>query len=105
MGTLEYDIGEKKYATATVRSSNKNESVVIRAAKWELYDKLDAMSDEAVLNGFYGDTKNPEDCLVNGNVVSALIDTTTLIKGNYILKFTVEIGPERIIDKCVVKVS
>ena len=104
MGTLEYDIGEKKYATATVRSSNKNESVVIRAAKWELYDKPDAKPDEAVLDGFYGDTQYPERCLVNGNTVSALIDATNL-KGNYILKFIVEIGAERIIDKCMIKVS
>lgn len=104
MGTLEYDIGEKKYATATVRSSNKNESVIIRTAKWELYDKPDSTSDEAILNGFYGDTQHPENCLVNGNVVSALIDATNL-KGNYVLKFTVEIGSERIIDKCIIKVS
>jgi hypothetical protein len=105
LGTLEYDIGEKKYATATVRSSNKNESVIIRTAKWELYDKPDAAPDKAVLNGFYGNPEDPEGCLINENTVSALIDTTTLIKGNYILKFTIEVGPERIIDKCVIKVS
>lgn len=104
MGTLEYDVGEIKYTTATVRSNNKNEKVVIRSAKWELYDKPNATSDEAVLSGFYGDTQNPEKCLVNENTVSALIDATNL-KGNYILKFTVEIGPEKIIDKCVIKVS
>lgn len=104
MGTLEYDIGEIKYATATVRSVNKSEEVVIRNAKWELYDKPNATSDEAILSGFYGDTQHPEKCLVNENMVSALIDTTNL-KGNYILKFIVEIGPERIIDKCVIKVS
>ena len=99
MGTLEYDIGEKKYATATVRSANKSEKVIIRTAKWELYEKPEVI----LQSGTYGDTNNPEACLVNNNIVSALVEGKE--KGNYILKFTVEIGPERIIDKCVIKVS
>ena len=101
MVTLEYDVGEIKYASATIRSSNKNEKVVIRSAKWELYEK----PEEIILNNFFGNPERPDGCLINENVVSALIDTTTLQKGNYVLKFTVEIGSERIIDKCIIKVS
>lgn len=99
MGTLEYDVGEIKYASATIRSTNKGEKIVIRSAKWELYEKPEVI----LQSGTYGDTSNPEACLVNDNVVSALVEGKE--RGNYILKFTVEIGPERIIDKCVVKVS
>lgn len=99
MGTLEYDIGEIKYASATIRTTNKGEKIVIRSAKWELYEKLGVI----LQSGTYGDANNPEACLVNDNVVSALIEGKE--KGNYILKFTIEIGPERIIDKCVIKVS
>lgn len=99
MGTLEYDIGEIKYASATVRSNNKNEQVIIKSAKWELYER----PDDILQDGIYGDPEKPEACLVDGNTVSALVEGRE--KGNYILKFTVEIGKERIIDKCVIRVS
>lgn len=99
MGTLEYDVGEIKYASATIRSADKSEQIVIRSAKWELYEK----PDQILQSGIYGDSEKPEACLVNDNIVSALVEGKE--KGNYILKFTVEIGPERIIDKCVIRVS
>lgn len=90
MGTLEFDVGEKKYVTATIKTRNKNDIIVINKANWELYDNPNSLIE----NG---------NCLVSGNEVSALIET--LNKGNYILKFIVTIGPETIIEKIAIRVS
>ena len=100
MGTLEYDIGEKKYVTAVIRSRDKTEEVVILTANWELYEKEGIV----LQSGQWGDSQNPEKCIIkNGNTVSALIEGEK--KGTFILKFTVTVGPERIIEKVVIKVN
>lgn len=100
MGTLEYDVGEKKYVTAVIRSREKDEPVFINTASWELYEK----EGTNLQSGFWGDTKNPDKCIIkNNNTVSALIEGEK--KGTFILKFTVTIGPERIVEKVVIKVS
>ena len=93
MVTLDFDLGEKKYVTATVRTENENDVVIINneKTKWELYKSVTA---DPIASG---------SCLVTGDEVSALIETTE--KGNFVLKFTVAIGPEVIIEKCVIKVS
>lgn len=90
MGTLEFDVGEKKYVTAIIRTRNENDIIVINEAKWELYDN----PNNLIENG---------NCLVSGDEVSALIET--LKKGNYILKFIVTIGPETVIEKIALRVS
>ena len=90
MGTLEFDVGEKKYVTAVIRTRNENDTIVINEANWELYDSPEHMIDSGI-------------CLVSNDEVSALIETN--IKGNYILKFIVKIGPEKIIEKIAVRVS
>ena len=89
MGTLEFDVGEIKYVTAIIRTRNKNDTIVINEANWELYDSPEHMINNGV-------------CLISGDEVSALIETKK--KGNYILKFIVKIGPEKIIEKIAVRV-
>lgn len=89
MGTLEFDVGEIKYVTAVIRTKNEHDIVIINEAKWELYNNPTSMISSG-------------DCLVSGDEVSALIETTE--KGNYILKFIVVIGPEKIIEKIAVRV-
>lgn len=90
MGTLEFDVGEKKYVSAIIRTNNIKDVIIINEAKWELYDN----PNNLIENG---------DCLVSEDEVSALIETNK--KGNYILKFIVSIGPERIVEKIAVRVS
>lgn len=99
MGTLEYDIGEKKYVTAVIRSREKSEFVVINSASWELYEK----EGTNLQNSYWGDPKFPEGCIIKDNTVSALIEGTK--KGTFVLKFTVTIGPERIVEKVIIKVN
>lgn len=90
MGTLEFNVGEKKYVDAIIRTKNENDVVIINEAKWELYETLESK----IGNG---------NCSVSGDKVSALIETNK--KGNYILSFIVTIGPEIIIEKIALRVS
>lgn len=90
MGTLEFDVGEKKYVSAIIRTNNEKDTIIINDAKWELYDSPTNQIDNGT-------------CLVSGDEVFALIEANE--KGNYILKFIVTIGPERIIEKIALKVS
>ena len=90
MGTLEFNVGEKKYVNAIIRTKNDHDVVVINEAKWELYESLDQIFSQG-------------DCVVSGDQVSALIETNKI--GNYILKFIVVIGPEKIIEKTAIRVN
>lgn len=99
MGTLEYDVGEKKYVTAVIRSREKNELVIINSASWELYEK----EGTNLQNSYLGNPNFPEGCIVKDNTVSALVEGTK--KGTFVLKFTVTIGPEVIVEKVIIKVN
>ena len=90
MGTLEFNLGEKKYVSATVRTNDENDIVIINEAKWELYET----SKSEPITGT---------CSVSGDEVSALIEANK--KGTYILKFIITIGPETIIEKTSLRVS
>ena len=90
MGTLEFYVGEKKYVDAIVRTKDEKDLVIINRASWEIYENPEAKP----ITG---------SCFVSGDKVSALIETNK--KGNFILKFIVEIGSETIIEKIALRVS
>jgi hypothetical protein len=90
LGTLEFDVGEIKYVTAIIRTKNENDIIIINEATWELLDAPEHPIDSG-------------HCLVSGDEVTALIETSK--KGNYILKFKVKIGPEVIIEKIAIRVN
>ena len=69
---------------------NNNDIIIINEANWELYDSPEHKIEDGT-------------CLISGDEVSALIETSK--KGNYILKFIVKIGPEKIIEKIAIRVS
>lgn len=93
MVTLDFDLGEKKYVTAIVRTENENDVVIINneKTKWELYKSI---TSDPIASG---------SCLIAGDEVSALIEATE--KGNFILKFSVSIEPELIIEKVALRVN
>jgi hypothetical protein len=99
--TLDFDLGEKKYVTAIVRTENENDTIVINKATWELYTapgKIYVPKQET-----HNTTNIEKECLINGDEVAALIELNE--KGTFILEFTVEIAPERIKEKVIIKVS
>lgn len=99
MGILEFDIGEKKYVSAVIRTNNIKDTIIINKATWELYtapEKVYQPKDQNINNV-------DKNCLISGDEVSALIELNE--KGNFILEFTVEIGPERIKEKIMIRVS
>lgn len=99
MGTLEFEVGEKKYVSAIIRTRNKNDAIVINKATWELYTapgKIYQPKDQNINN-------IDKNCLISGDEVSALIELNE--KGTFILEFTVEIAPERIKEKIAIRVN
>lgn len=101
MGTLEFDVGEKKYVTAVIRTRNENDTIIINKATWELYTAPGKIYEPKQKTR--NTTNTEKQCLINGNEVAALIELNE--KGNFILEFTVEIAPERIKEKIIIKVS
>lgn len=81
--------GEVKYISATVMPQNPNEVVVISSAVFELCES----NGEVIESGI---------CEVSGTTLKLLLSVTK--KGYFILKITVKIGKETVIQKTRIKV-
>lgn len=86
---IQFICGEVKYITATVRTMNPNETVVINEAKYELIDSRK-------------NTVEQGDCETEKNEIRLLLGIDQ--EGYYTLKITVKIGKETVIQKAGVTV-
>lgn len=88
-GEIQFYCGEVKYITATVRTANPNETVVVSEAKYELIDSRENTVEQGA-------------CETDGAEIRVLLGIDTA--GIYTLKITVKIGKETVIQKAGVSV-
>lgn len=88
-GDIQFYCGEVKYITATVRTANPNETVVVSEAKYELSDSRKNIVEQG-------------SCEAEKNEIRLLLGIDT--QGYYTLKITVKIGKETVIQKAGVTV-
>lgn len=88
-GDIQFFCGEVKYITATVRTTNPNETVVVSEAKYELSDSQRNVVEQG-------------DCEAEKSEIRLLLGIDT--QGYYTLKITVKIGRETVIQKAGITV-
>lgn len=88
-GDIQFYCGEVKYITATVRTTNPNDTVVVSEAKYELSDSQ-------------GNVVEQGSCEAEKNEIRLLLGIDA--QGYYTLKITVKIGKETVIQKAGVSV-
>lgn len=88
-GDIQFYCGEVKYITATVRTTNPNDTVVVSEAKYELSDSQ-------------GNIVEQGGCEAEKSEIRLLLGIDR--EGYYTLKITVKIGKETVIQKAGVSV-